>query len=192
MTCNDLQVKTVPVRVVPAAGALTGAMISGIFGVAWTQWGASGISGAASAAIRVAGIVVGLVIVIWSARLRRSAPREVGGGSLFSSRAYRVVVALEVTGLVGGAMLLGAAGHSEYVVAWYATAVGVHFLAFGRLFDAVFYRLGAALIAAGLAGAAVGLAGGGAGDIKATSGLLAAVSLFAAGGVTLLRNSGPR
>jgi hypothetical protein len=161
-------------------------MISGMFGLAWTEWGASGISGAVSWAIRVAGIVVGLVIFFWSARLRRSV-RENGSGSMISSPSYRRVVVLQVVALSGGAALLGATGRQAYVIAWFATVVGGHFLAFGRLFFAGFYWLGAALIAAGIAGAIVGLAGGGLGGIEATSGLIAAASLFAAGGSTVAR-----
>ena len=116
-------------------GALTGAMISGVFGLAWTEWGASGISGAVSAAIRVVGIVVGLVILFWSARLRRTT-RDNGSGSMFSSPSYRCIAIAEVVALIGGAALLGATGHHEYVIAWFVAVVGVHFLAFGRLFFA--------------------------------------------------------
>jgi hypothetical protein len=174
------------VEAVPDRGALTGAMISGVFGLAWTEWGASGISEAVSVAIRVVGIVVGLVILFRAARLRRSA-RENGSGSMFSSPTYRRIVILEVVALFGGAALLGAIGHHEYVIAWFATVVGAHFLAFGRLFFAGFYWLGTALIAAGIAGAIVGLAGGGLAGIEATSGLIAAASLFAAGGSTVAR-----
>ena len=167
-------------------GALTGAMISGVFGLAWTEWGASGISGAVSAAIRVVGIVVGLVILFWSARLRRTV-RDNGSGSMFSSPSYRCIAIAEVVALVGGAALLGAIGRHEYVIAWFAAVVGLHFLAFGRLFFAEFYWLGTALIAAGIAGTAVGLAGGGLEGIEATTGLIAAASLFAAGGSTVMR-----
>ncbi len=53
----------------PGRGALAGAMISGMVGVVWAEWAASGVSGAASGAIRAAGIVVGLVILFWSTRL---------------------------------------------------------------------------------------------------------------------------
>lgn len=139
------------VEAVPDRGALVGAMISGMFGLAWTQWGAAGVSGAASGAVRVAGIVIGLVIFFLSARLRRSTLRDSGSasstaprersGSMFSSPAYRLVVALEVVALLGGALLLGAIGHREYIIAWFATVVGIHFLAFGRLFWAGFYGL---------------------------------------------------
>src|ERR1035437_1616602 len=106
---------------------------------------------------------------------------------MLSSPTYRRIVVLEVVALFGGATLLGATGHHEYVIAWFATVVGVHFLAFGRLFFAGFYWLGTSMIAAGSAGAIVGLAGGGLGGIEATSGLIAAASLFAAGGSTVAR-----
>jgi hypothetical protein len=182
---------------VPDRGALVGAMISGMFGLAWTQWGAAGVSGSASGAIRVAGIAIGLVIFFLSARLRRSALRDSGSvssapptegaGSLFSSPAYRLVVALEVVALLGGALLLGAIGHREYIIAWFATVVGIHFLALARLFWVGFYGLGTALIAAGIAGAITGFAGGGLGGIEAVSGLIAAASLFVAGGWTVVR-----
>jgi hypothetical protein len=101
-----------------------------------------------------------------------------------------MVVALEVIALVGGGWLLGSTGHSQYTIAWFAGVVGVHFIVFGRLFWAGFYWLGAALLGAGTAGTAVGLAGGGSGAIRAVSGLLAAASLFVAGGLTVLGSRG--
>ena len=106
---------------------------------------------------------------------------------MFSSPSYRRIAIAEVVALFGGAALLGATGRHEYVIAWFATVVGVHFLAFGRLFFAGFYWLGTALIAAGLAGTVVGLAGGGLGGIEVTTGLIAAASLFVAGGSTVAR-----
>ncbi len=161
-------------------------MISGAFGVAWTEWAASGISGTVSTTIRVVGFAVGLVILFWSARLRLSVG-ENESGSMFSSPSYRRIVVSEVLALFGGAALLGATGHDEYVIAWFATVVGTHFLVFGKLFFAGFYWLGLALIVAGIAGTIVGLAGGGFGGIEMTAGLIAAASLFAAGGSTIAR-----
>jgi len=172
-------------------------MISGIVGVLWTAWGASGLSGAESGAIRVAGIAAGVVIVVCSARMLRSDPRATRSvssarrterpGSMFSSSRYLIVVVLEVVAIGGGNQVLAATGHSEYAIAWVATVIGIHFLAFGRLFYAGFYWLGAAMVAAGVAGSVVGFAGGDPDAIKATSGLIAATSLFAAGGSTILR-----
>jgi hypothetical protein len=111
---------------------------------------------------------------------------------MFLSPSYFLLVALEVVAIGGGSGLLGAAGHREYVIAWVATVVGIHFLAFGRLFWAGFYWLGTALIAAGIAGATVGFAGGGLDGIKATSGLIAAASLFVAGSIVIGTSRRPR
>jgi hypothetical protein len=169
-------------------GALFGAMISAGFGVAWTLWGASGLSGAMATAIRIAGIVVGVAIIAWCAALWRTAPADgPGPGALFSTGAYRLIVALEVLALIGGNLLLAAVGHAEYVIAWDATVVGVHFLGFGRQFWVGFSWLGAALIAAGIAAAIVGLAGSSDAAIKATAGLIAAAGLFVAGASTIVR-----
>jgi hypothetical protein len=177
---------------VPASlrGALGGAMISGVFGSAWTEWGASGLSGSLATVIRVAGIVIGAGIVLWCGILWRAAAGGGSGGSglMFGSRGYRLVVILEVAAIIGGNALLGASGHPDYIIAWVAAVVGIHFVAFGRLFWSGFYWLGAALISAGIAGALVGLAGGGSGAVEATSGLAAAVSLFSAGGSTIIKS----
>ncbi|HLH99605.1 MAG TPA: hypothetical protein VKV06_02395 [Acidimicrobiales bacterium] len=184
-------------------GALTGAMIAGGFGIAWGLWGASGLSNAVAAPIRVAAIVIGVLIVLCGALLQGRARRaaEVGrgaaaagtSGSLFSSARYRRVVAVEAIALVAGGAGLGVTGHSEYTVAWFAGVVGVHFVAFGRLFWAGFYWLGVALLAGGIAGALVGFAGGDSGAIRAVSGLTASASLFVAGSWTVVGTlTGPR
>jgi hypothetical protein len=105
---------------------------------------------------------------------------------MISSPSYRRIAIAEVAALIGGAALLGATGQHAYVIAWFAAVVGVHFLAFGRLFFAGFYWLGMAFIAARIAGTAVGLAGGGLGGIEVTTGLIAAASLFVGGGSTVI------
>jgi hypothetical protein len=105
---------------------------------------------------------------------------------MISSPSYRRIAIAEVVALIGGAALLGATGQHAYVIAWFAAVVGVHFLAFGRLFFAGFYWLGMAFIAAWIAGTAVGLAGGGLGGIEVTTGLIAAASLFVGGGSTVI------
>lgn len=157
-------------------GALTGAMIAGGLGIAWALWGASGLA----AAVRIGAIVIGGLILLDSAVLQRASRRArraerdaaPGGasGSMFSSPAYRRVVAVEVIALVSGGALLGSTGHSEYTIAWFAAVVGVHFVVFGLLFWAGFYWLGAAMVAAGIAGAVAGFAGAGSGAIRAVSG----------------------
>jgi hypothetical protein len=149
-------------------------MIAGGFGIAWALWGASGLTGGPAAAVRVGGFVIGVLILLAGALLQRpahrawragsGAARRGGSGSLFVSPGYRL----------------------EYTVAWFACVVGAHFVAFGRLFWVGFYWLGVALLAAGVAGAVVGLTGGDPGAIRAVSALIAAASLFAAGGWTVL------
>ncbi len=164
-------------------------MISGGFGLAWAMWGASGLAGVAAVAVRVAGIVLGLAIILGAARLleSRSEVAPGGRGTMFATRAYRVVVAVEVVALFGGGAILGATGHSAYVAAWFATVVGAHFLAFGRLYAPFFKALGVLLVAGGVAGAALGLAGGGRDGITAVASLVAAAGLLAAGLWSLAR-----
>jgi hypothetical protein len=104
---------------------------------------------------------------------------------MFSSPRYVGIMALTILAVGGGNALLGAIGGREYVLAWVAAVIGLHFVAFGRLFWAGFYRLGAALVIASAVGATVGLAGGGGDGIAATTGLIAAAGLLIAGGWTV-------
>jgi hypothetical protein len=85
-----------------------------------------------------------------------------------------------------GNAVLGATGHGNYVAAWTALVVGAHFLGFGRLFTAMFYWVGAAFIAAAIVGAATGAAVGTRQAVEASTGLIAAASLFVAAGWGLL------
>lgn len=100
---------------------------------------------------------------------------------MFRSRGYRAWVAAELIALVVGNVVLGATGHGAYVAAWTAFVVGVHFIGFGRLFAPVFSWVGVAFIAAAIAGATVGAGGGTRQAVEASTGLIAAASLFAAG-----------
>ena len=99
---------------------------------------------------------------------------------MFSSRPYRLVVVGEVVAIVVGAIVLGRTGEHQYIPAWVAVVVGVHFLGFGRFFWAGFYVLGGALLAAGVIGSIVGLSSHSSGSVAATTGIIAAVTLFAA------------
>ena len=124
-------------------------MVAGGFGIAWALWGASGLTGGAAAAVRVAGVVIGALISLGSALLQRparrsgsAATRRGGSDSLVAAPGDRLVVVSEVIALVGGGALLRATGHSEYTVAWFACVVGIHFVVFGRLFWVGFYWTG--------------------------------------------------
>ena len=165
--------------------ALTGIIISGAFGLAWALWGASGLSGGASVAVRIVGVILGVILISRSARLRRSTPAATR--SVFATPSYRRVVAVEVIALVAGTVTLGATGNKNYISPWVAAVVGVHFLPFGRLFSPIYYPLAAMVILAALAGTVVGLAGGGLHAIEATTGLIAAASMLAAGGTRLVK-----
>ncbi len=172
--------------------ALVGVVIAGGFGIGWAFWAASGLSGSAAAAVRIVGAVVGAAVVAGALFRRHSAagagesvPNR-GSGSMFGSRGYLAWVAAELAALVAGNVILGATGHSGYVAAWTALVVGVHFLGFGRLFAAMFYWLGVAFLAAAFIGAAAGAASGTTQAVEASTGLIAAASLFAAGAWGLL------
>jgi hypothetical protein len=176
-------------------GGEIGGLVAPAFGVLWTLWGASGLAGTTSGVIRALGVIVGVAMVVAIVCLRSERPPTAApsaaapaigkSGSMFASRGYLVVTALEVVVIGVGNRLLSATGHPDYVIAWVALVVGIHFLALGRLFFPGFYWLGAGMVVAGLFGAGVGAVGGGAAGVKAASGLTAAASVFASGAWTV-------
>jgi hypothetical protein len=161
--------------------ALTGVVVAGGFGAGWSWWAASGLSGDAAVAIRFGGTAVAALLVA-GALVRYPVAAATGHDSIFRSQGYLVVVAAEVIALFGGNAVLGGAGDGRYVAAWTAFVVGVHFIGFGRLFAAMFYRLGAGFIVAAVAGLIIGAATGTRADVESATGLIAANSLFVAGG----------
>jgi hypothetical protein len=162
------------------ARALTGAIVSAAFALGWAMWGASGLSSGAAAVIRIVAVLAGLALIGRAAALRRSALRATHENSMFSSTAYRRIVAVEVIALFGGGAVLSATGETAYTIAWFALVVGVHFLSFGRAFWTGFYVIGIVLIGGALAGTITGLVGGSAAAIRAVTGLIAAADLFLA------------
>jgi hypothetical protein len=171
--------------------ALVGVVIAGGFGIGWAFWAASGLSGATATVVRITGAALGAVIL--AGALFRLRAAEAGGstpssesGSMFGSRRYLGWVAVELIALIGGNVLLGATGHNAYVAAWTAFVVGVHFIAFGRLFTPMFYWVGVAFLVAAVVGTAAGIASGTMQAVEASTGLIAAVSLFVAGAWGLL------
>jgi hypothetical protein len=168
--------------------ALVGVAIAGGFGIGWAFWAASGLSGEAAAVVRIAGVVIGVVIVAGALFRHGAARPRSASRSMFRSRGYLVWVAAELLALVVGNAVLGATGHSAYVAAWTALVVGVHFIGLGRLFAPVFSWLGVAFIGAAIAGAAAGTASGSRQAVEASTGLIAAASLFAAGAWGLLES----
>ncbi|MCD2197741.1 hypothetical protein LQ327_30660 [Actinomycetospora endophytica] len=171
----------------PTRAALIGAAIAGGFGGLWAVWAASGLDGTAHGVLVALGIVLGLAVVVPAVVLARRAPSgDRGDGSLFTSRAYRVIVAAEVVAIVVGNVLLGRFGLGAFVIAWTAFVVGVHFLAFGRAFAQVFTTIGVFMIAGAGLGLIVGLVGLGDARILLVTGIVSAVVLLGAGARTVL------
>lgn len=165
-------------------GVLVGTAIGAVAGIAWALWavlGLSHLSAIAAAIVGTAGVVVGLLILVPTVRARRAAPAAERSPAMFSSRRYLLLVLGELAVIIAGTVMLGSTGYSPYIPAWVAIVVGVHFLGFGRFFWRGFYLLGGAIVTAGVVGAIVGAAGGSASWIVATTGILAAVSLFTSG-----------
>jgi hypothetical protein len=191
---DDEEAETLTRRVVDR-DVLVGSAIAGGFGIGWAFWAASGLSGSAAAAVRIAGVVIGAVVIAGalfrgSAAVAGRSASTSGSGSMFRSRGYLVWLAVELVALVAGNAALGATGHSNYVAAWTAFVVGVHFIGFGRLFSALFYWVGAAFLVAAVVGTAAGASVGTRQAVEASTGLIAAAALFAAAAFGLLAASG--
>jgi len=174
---------------VAGRGAYMGAVIAAGFGVGWAQWAASGLVGTPAGVVRVISAVVGVVLVVWAVRrVRRASPSS---GSLFSSRAYWIVVGGEVALLTVGTTVISALGLSEFVAVWVAFVVGIHFIAFGYFFQRSFFWVGGAIVIGSVAGLLVGFAGLGADAVLAVTGLTVPVVLFFSAS-RLLRERVPR
>lgn len=159
---------------------LVGATISAILGIAWSIWAASGLPKIPKIVVAAIGVVLGLVILIPIIQARRSATATPNPPSIFSSWSYRILVILKVAAVVVGSIVLSRTGHTQYISPLVAFVVGVHFLGFGQFFWRGYYVLSVAVIAAAVAGTIVGLTGQSSGAITATTGIIAAISLFAA------------
>ncbi|WP_052521459.1 hypothetical protein [Agreia bicolorata] len=172
-------------------GALIGSIISAIFGVAWGFWGSSGLPHFAALCTQLVATLIGLVIVIAAVKRQTQIPKgdPSRGRTLFSSRAYVTIVVSEVLAIVGGNIVLTATGQDQFRIALVSAIVGLHFLAFGRLFWSGFYWLGAAMLVAAAAGIAIGVITNDANLVLIITGLASAASLFVAAVPPLLRNA---
>lgn len=139
-------------------GQLIGGIVSAGFGAGWAVGCGSALAGVSRAiglVVGAVGVLAGVVLIVLAARLlahRRRARRLDGETerppSMFASRGYRVIVAIEVVAIVAAGPVLGAFGLGAYTVIWIAFVVGVHFLGFGRLFWRGFYLIGAVMVLA--------------------------------------------
>lgn len=152
---------------------LVGLVIGSGFGVLWVFLGSDGLAGSIALIVRIVAVGAFAVILVRVVMLLRTAAPRGGGSapSMFGSRAYLVIVVIEVLALILGARLLDATGLGRYGITWTAIVVGLHFVGFGWFFQPLFYRLAAAQLTIGVAGVVVGLAGGSATAIAAVTGL---------------------
>lgn len=67
-------------------------MLAGGFGIAWSLWDASGLSGDPAVAVRVAGIVIGALILLGSALLQGPARRATPGAGRHVARCVGIAV----------------------------------------------------------------------------------------------------
>lgn len=169
-----------------ARGALVGVVITAIFGILWTLWGASGLGDPIALVVRLVGVVIGAALVAGSIRAVRKLTGGPGPGSMLTDRRYRLIVVGEVVAIIIGGLLLSATGNAQYGCPWVAFVVGVHFLLFGRIFWPGFRVIGFAIVAAAVLGTVLGLVTADRGVIVATTALISAGTLFVAGGYTLV------
>lgn len=181
-------------------GALFGALIGSVAGSAWSLWGASGLDGAASAAVSVLGILIGAVLVVLNrladralARLPAEGSADPGPVTRFG-RGYWLVVAAEVVSIWVGLAVLNATGLGAGRAPWVCFVVGVHFVALGVIWRArPLMVLALGLIAVGLVLLIVALTGAASlGVVTAWTGILAAGLFFASSVATLLAAEGAR
>ena len=145
------------------------------FGIGWSLWGAGALSGRASSVVQILGLVLGALLITAAIRLL---PRAAGGTSMIATRAYWTLVVAEFLAIGVGAAILGRSDRSEYIAAWIAAVVGVHFLAFGRLFWPGFFAIGAILLVGAATAVGFGIAGAGREVVIPVAALVAAADLF--------------
>lgn len=148
-------------------------IVGAVFGVAWVFWGSGGLAAPAPLLLRCVAIVIAVLLIVRAlTALRRAVPGDgPPGGSMFASRSYRIIVAVQVVALFAGNVVLNTLGLGQYVICWTAVVVGVHFIGFARAFHRSFRSLGVALVVIGLLGVVVGLAGGSGTVVAAVTGL---------------------
>jgi hypothetical protein len=172
-------------------GLLKGCFIGAAFGVGWWMFGSAQLPGTARLVAVLVGAVAAVALLVACARLLRRYRRRpgAGGGSPFGRR-YAVAVAAMVVAIAAGTYLLRSLHWTQAQPAWVLVCVGVHFLAFGRIFrHGLFTVLAVALVAVAVVGATVGALGAPAGW-TAVVGFGAALCLWAHVTVGLVNGAG--
>lgn len=158
-----------------------GCLIAGIFGLAYVLANAGALPSPLDSVLPV----IAIAALVWLGVLVRRAGLEWLGGSRRRLRlglGYWLVVMGEVGAIAAGsAVLNGPLDAPRGVVAWVSLVVGLHFVALAVAWrEPVFYVLGAAIAACGVAALAAALAGGSDALVGGLGGVLPGLLLLTA------------
>lgn len=146
---------------------LQGCVIGTAFGVGWWMYGSSQLPGTARLVMVLVGVIAAVALLAICVRFLRAYRRRSGSGTGGRSpfgRRYVIAVAAMVVAIVVGSLLLRALGWEQAQAAWILVCVGLHFLAFSRIFQhGTFTVLAVALVAVAIVGGVVGALGASAG-----------------------------
>lgn len=163
-------------------GQRAGSVIGASFGLIYLLVNAGALPLDAAVALRAAGAVAFLAVLVAVWRLRGSdTPGRTPGGGY--GRSFWLVTAAEAAALAAGLALLNGPLHAPGAgVAWVSTVVGAHFFALAVVFgERFFHGLGAAIVACGLTGLALVAAGARPQLVAAISGIIPGALLLASG-----------
>ncbi len=155
-------------------GAILGARIGGVAGLAWIAWG----TGVLPPAVGVPVLVLSVLTLVIALRHLKTPPGV--GGRVEPAPGYGKVVAGEVLAIVAGLVVLdGVLDAPQANAAWISFVVGVHFFALDRVFPGGRLNpLGAAVTTCGVAGLVAAAA-------DATTAAVTAVAALPTGAVLL-------
>ena len=162
------------------ARPLFGSMIGVVFGVVFFVANAGAFGTPGALIVRVAGIVIGVALLIRIIQLRRRV--TVTPDTLGFGRGYWYVVLGEVVLLFAGVLVINRVlHHPEASVAWVAVVVGVHFVVLARVWrEALFTVLGVVMTVLGVLGIVLAVTTDSALAVAAVAGLGSGLALFAA------------
>lgn len=122
----------------------------------WQAWGSATAPRSVGAAMVVA-LVVGIAVGVIAQLTRRRTPTD----SLHSGavlRSWWMWLGIEVVAIFVGNMILGLAGHAEYVICWTHLVMALHFIPLGRSYGIGLLNVSAALGAVIAVAGALGMA----------------------------------
>ncbi|MGC4897347.1 hypothetical protein [Micromonospora sp. DT31] len=165
------------------SGMVVGSLVAISFGTVFVLVNTGGLPTPWPLVLRLAGLLVAALLLVWLFRTARRAPQAAQGpvATGFMDRRYWIVVALEGVALFGGlAVINGVLDRPALAVAWVAVVVGVHFFGLAAVWRMPRYHwLGAVMTVLGLAGFLTYALGGDAGAVGLVSGVGCGAALFA-------------